>query len=335
MNQSSNQKNRVTIYEVAKASNKSLATVSRVINNKSNVTEKTKRIVNDAIQRLNYRPSALAQGLAKSKSTTIGIVIPSTNYSYINNMLSGMVDTAKIYGYLTILFITKPLEEDNYKMAEKLISSHVDGAVIYDDRLSEESIKRIEEYKIPLVIVGREIESDLLSSITLNYKDTLFEVISNLTSEGDKEITYLSYDNQGQILTRLEEDAINYCKDNNIKINLLNYTDNYNNLYNYMLGYFKENKKGKFICPRDSFALAVMNAATDSNIKVPDDVEIVSIIGTKYSYISRPTLSALTIDMFEVGSIAMRMLTKTLDNTLNQKVYRLKAQYIKRGSTKK
>ena len=102
-----------------------------------------------------------------------------------------------------------------------------------------------------------------------------------------------------------------------------------------MLEYFKTYKKGKFICPRDSFALAVMNAATDSNINVPQDVEVVSIIGTKYSYISRPTLSTLSIDMFEVGSIAMRMLTKTLDNSLKQRVYRLKAQYIKRGSTKK
>ena len=147
-----NQKNRVTIYEVAKASNKSLATVSRVINNKSNVTEKTRKIVNDAIIRLNYRPSALAQGLAKNKSTNIGIVIPSTNYSYINNMLSGMVDIAKIYGYLTILFITKPVEEDNNKMTEKLITSHVDGAVISEDRAAVDAGFCVEPFqKLPVL----------------------------------------------------------------------------------------------------------------------------------------------------------------------------------------
>ncbi len=329
-----NQKNRVTIYEVAKASNKSLATVSRVINNKSNVTEKTRKIVNDAIIRLNYRPSALAQGLAKNKSTNIGIVIPSTNYSYINNMLSGMVDIAKIYGYLTILFITKPVEEDNNKMTEKLITSHVDGAVIYDDKLTTQSLQMLEECKIPLVVIGREIESDLISSIVLNYKEPLFEIVDSLT-EDCNEINYLSYDNQGTILSDLLKETENYCHEKNIKLNVMNFEDNYTMLYNHMLEYFKTYKKGKFICPRDSFALAVMNAATDSNINVPQDVEVVSIIGTKYSYISRPTLSTLSIDMFEVGSIAMRMLTKTLDNSLKQRVYRLKAQYIKRGSTKK
>ena len=92
-------KDRVTIYEVAKSAGVSLATVSRVINNKNNVTEKTRKLVEDTIERLGYKPSALAQGLATNRSTNIGIVLPATNYVYISNILSGMVDIAKIYGY--------------------------------------------------------------------------------------------------------------------------------------------------------------------------------------------------------------------------------------------
>ena len=72
-------KDRVTIYEVAKAADVSLATVSRVINNHPNVTEKTKIRVEEAVARLGYKPSALAQGLATNRSTNIGIVIPSVN----------------------------------------------------------------------------------------------------------------------------------------------------------------------------------------------------------------------------------------------------------------
>ena len=56
-------KDRVTIYEVAKASGVSLATVSRVINNQGNVTEATRKRVQDTIARLGYKPSGLAQAL--------------------------------------------------------------------------------------------------------------------------------------------------------------------------------------------------------------------------------------------------------------------------------
>jgi DNA-binding LacI/PurR family transcriptional regulator len=80
-------KDRVTIYEVARASGVSLATVSRVINKKGNVTEETRRRVEETIVRLGYKPSAVAQALATSKSTNIGIVIPSANYVYISNIV--------------------------------------------------------------------------------------------------------------------------------------------------------------------------------------------------------------------------------------------------------
>ena len=89
-------KDRVTIYEVAKAAGVSLATVSRVINKQANVTQETKERVEETIKRLGYRPNALAQGLATSRTTNIGIVVPNTNYVHIANLLSGMIDIGKI-----------------------------------------------------------------------------------------------------------------------------------------------------------------------------------------------------------------------------------------------
>ena len=73
-------KERVTIYVVAQAADVSLATVSRVINHRPNVTKETREKVEAAIARLGYRPSALAQGLARSK-TAGGI--PARNWHRI------------------------------------------------------------------------------------------------------------------------------------------------------------------------------------------------------------------------------------------------------------
>ena len=157
-------KDRVTIYEVAKVAGVSLATVSRVINNHPNVTEKTKKAVKEAIARLGYKPSALAQGLANSRSTNIGIMIPSTGYAYVSNMLDGMIDIAKIYGYVTSIFITKRTKEDAAQVIESLIKEL--QARLADENLSEEEesdlIQRLNNYNRVKVAIARKLQRLIL-----------------------------------------------------------------------------------------------------------------------------------------------------------------------------
>ena len=178
-------KDRVTIYEVAKAAGVSLATVSRVINKQSNVTEQTKQRVEETIKRLGYRPNALAQGLATSRTTNIGIVIPSTNYVHIANLLSGMIDIGKIYGYQTTLFVTKHSQDEVQDVISKLITSHVDGAIIFDDELEEKDIKSIASYNVPSVIIGEKLQGEKLASISLNFADALEKFIKRHASTKD------------------------------------------------------------------------------------------------------------------------------------------------------
>ncbi|MCI2068706.1 MAG: LacI family transcriptional regulator [Bacilli bacterium] len=333
-----NMKDRATIYGVAKRAGVSLATVSRVINGKNNVTEKTKKQVTDAIKELGYRPSALARGLATNKSTNIGIVIPGTNYVYICNMLSGMTDIAKIYGYQTTLFVTRRSKEDAQKEIEKLISSHVDGAVIFDDELDENEIKYIQNYNIPLVVIGHEMSDERLASITLDYKSTLIDITKDYYERTpDGQINFLDITMAGNMMDDLRDNLLQYTSANGKSVSLIHSEDSYQRLYSDMKVYFEtpSHRHGLFICPRDSLACAVINAAIEDGVKIPDEIEVISVVGTKYSYIVRPQVSSLEIDLFEVGSIAMRMLTKLLKGELDQKVFRFKSQFAVRGSTKK
>ncbi len=68
-------KQNVTIYDVARESGVSMATVSRVVNGTSNVRPSTKKKVMDVIEKLNYRPNEVARGLASKKTTTVGVII--------------------------------------------------------------------------------------------------------------------------------------------------------------------------------------------------------------------------------------------------------------------
>ena len=66
----------VTIYDVAREAGVSMATVSRVVNGNKNVKENTRKKVLEVIDRLDYRPNAVARGLASKRTTTVGVVIP-------------------------------------------------------------------------------------------------------------------------------------------------------------------------------------------------------------------------------------------------------------------
>lgn len=338
MSQEDYLKKRVTIYQVAKESGYSLATVSRVINNKDNVTEETKKRVNEVIEKLGYKPSAIAQGLAKSKTTNVGIVIPSSLYTYVASMLSGMLETAKIYGYQTTLFVTSQNHEEASEVVERVISSNVDGAVIFDDQLSEEDINKLANYSIPVAVIGREIEGTNVASIPLDYTGSIREIVQNHFALGDEDIIFLRLNEGGALMENLERVAREMCESlgKGECFRTINVEDSYSRTYEQFSEYFaREAKSGCFIAPRDSISCGVANAARDQNVSIPDQIEILSVVGTKYSRIVRPNLTSLDIDMYEVGSIAMRMLTKLLNGSLKIRVFPFVSTIEQRSSTRK
>ena len=328
-------KDRVTIYEVAKAAGVSLATVSRVINNQSNVTLETKKRVEDTIARLGYKPNALAQGLATNRTTNIGIVIPDVNYVHISNLLSGMIDIGKIYGYQTTLFVTKHSSQDTKEVIAKLLTSHVDGAVVFDDELEQSDIETIIKYNIPLILIGDkfDIKDEKVGNITLNFASAIKEVINRHYENGGEKVTFLHSTNEGKMIQSIESKITHDLLKDSYDEMLV--TDSYHETYLQFIEYFKKVKKGQFVCPRDSLACALTNAAIDSGLKVPEDIEVVSVIGTKYSIVSRPTISSCELDFYDVGSIAMRMVTKLLKDELKNKYYHFDARYNSRSSTRK
>ena len=124
------------------------------------------------------------------------------------------------------------------------------------------------------------------------------------------------------------------CKDLGRNYAVLNVDDSSTRTYEDFLEYFRKYKSGYFVAYRDSIAAAIENAATDSGLKVPEDVEVVSLIGTKYANITRPTLSSFDINMQDVGKRSMYMLMDLMKGELEKKTYRIESVYRKRGSTK-
>ena len=323
---STNKKARVTIYEVAKKAGVSLATVSRVINNGDNVSQESKDKVNKVIKELGYKPSALAQGLATSKTVTIGVVIPSANYVYISNLINGISEVAKEKGFRISLFTTSHSKLDAYKVIEDVIKSHVDGVIIFDDELTGDDIRSINSYSVPVIIINHNITGNTTGCILFNHDELIRKIILDNFAKNGKEMTFIHVHNGGRLLNRVEKVFIDIHNLNNKPYHIFNCDDSYSQTYEDFKEYFKYNKKGYFVAYRDSIAAAVINAAEDNGLNVPKDIEVISIIGTKYSKIIRPNISILYIDFNEVGKRACYMLVDLSNDELNKKVVKFETK---------
>lgn len=331
-----NIKDRVTIYEVAKTAKVSLATVSRVINNKGNVTEDTKKRVEEAIHKLGYKPSSLAQSLATSKTTNIAIILPAANYVYISYMLSGMIDVGRIYGYRCTVF-TSDTNEDSESLVNNIITSRCDGAIVFGNQFTEEDIQKLISYNVATVIVGNNLEAEKIASVEIDYNSEVKHVIRSYLEKGIKDIAVLKYKKENMYFLNNVTNAVKEIF-NEFGLEYNNYIeidDSYHGTYEMMNSLFKNSEKHQvYIAPRDSLAAAIINAANDNGVNCPNDIEVLAIIGTKYSIMTRPSISSMDVDMYEVGSVAARMLTKLLAGKLNNKLFKLTGEYIKRLSTK-
>ncbi len=329
-------KGRATIYEVAKKANVSLATVSRVINGKGNVNEETAKLVRDAIDELGYIPSGVAQGLATSTTTNIGIFLPSPNYVYINKILSGMMDVCKIYGYRPLLFTYEDVS-DAERAIDSVIASRVEGIVVYNSQLEEEDVEKFAKISLPTVIIGSDKLMDTNGLVDADYRSSLAKFVKAEIQNGIKEIVFLKDPNKDWHVTNGYEDTlIEETKDKNVTLKEVEINDSYTSIYEHYIEEFKKHKPNHelFITTRDSLGHAILNAGQDLGYNCPDDFEVMGVIGTKDSVKSRPQLSSIKADLYEVGSIAMRMLTKMLKDEMKQKEFIFTSEYVKRGSTK-
>lgn len=306
---------RVTIYDVANEANVSLATVSRVINDSSVVKEATKKKVEEAIIKLGYKPNAIAQGLALQKTTSIGLIVPDTSFTYTGQIINGLLDVSKIYNYGVILHTMTEGISDVNKIIDVIIKSHVDGVIIYSDKISQDTINLLNDYNISIVVIGNKISSAKVCSVYVDAEKAIYDLVSAYLAKGINDIAILEDRKNIASTNQLLEGAIKAFKEKKMAFkNFIKIPAEARSSYRFLKEYFARNKHQLIIVNRDTQALATLNAARENNIAVPDEMELVCAIDTKYNSMVRPAISAFTVPSYDLGAVAMRLMTKMLQN---------------------
>jgi LacI family transcriptional regulator len=179
---------RVSIKDVAKYAGVSTATVSHVINQTRFVSEETRQKVLAAIETLNYQPSAIARGLATNATQTIGLIISDVTNPFFTAVARGVEDEITRHGYHTIFCNTDedPIRENEY--LRLLSARQIDGLIIAPARTYSESLIRMSEAGIPIVLIDRGTNGVRAPLVCVDNEGGAYQAIKYLIELGHRRI---------------------------------------------------------------------------------------------------------------------------------------------------
>lgn len=331
----------VTIYDVAREAGVSLATVSRVINGSNVVKSGTRDRVMEAIQRLDFKPNQIARGLATSKTTTIAIVFPQSLFAHVKDMIGGIGDTSRRLDYNVSIYTTDEIGDGNpiETVIERVVKSRADGVILFNNEEIDQEIELVNKYKIPSVVIGSCVSSEYMGSIFVDSKKIAYDVVDEYLQKGKKDIVFVS-PRQNLIKTEdfmkgIEEAYQHHGMTFDIESQMIHTSTHYEKSYPQFLEYFKDHRHDLVLTGYDKEAVAVVNAAVDNGIKVPDDMEVIGMMNTSYALICRPPLTSINVPVYDMGALAVRLLTKILnEEEINQKEVPVQHLLMPRGTTK-
>ena len=176
----------ITIYDVAREAGVSMATVSRVVNGNKNVKENTRKKVLEVIDRLDYRPNAVARGLASKKTTTVGVVIPNIANAYFSILAKGIDDIATMYKYNIVLASSDEDDDKEVNVINTLFAKQVDGIIFMGHHLTEKIRAEFSRARTPVVLSGTVDLEHQLPSVNIDHSKAAQDAVALLAKHHDK-----------------------------------------------------------------------------------------------------------------------------------------------------
>ncbi|PAB60285.1 LacI family DNA-binding transcriptional regulator [Anaeromicrobium sediminis] len=326
----------ISIKDVAKMAEVSVATVSRVLNKNTNVKEETEKRVLDAIEKTGYKPNAIARSLKVKNTRTIGIMIPDISSNFFPEVVRGIEDVANEFNYNIILCNTDLDREKESKYLDILVEKQVDGIIYMSNTFTDQLAEKVKKMGIEIVLISTDYKD--LPSITIDNVKASKDAVDYLIEKGYENIALI-----GGQMTDPNAGLPRY----NGYINAMSHAGKTINKdfivegnYKFESGYTGmkkllelEKKPDAVFTVSDEMAVGIIRAVLESGYKVPKDMAVIGFDNTNMAKMTYPSLTTLSQPLYEMGAVGMRLLTKLLnkEEVENHKIV-LEHELIKRES---
>lgn len=316
-------RSKTTIYDVAEKAGVSRQTVSRVLNNREDVSTETRKRVKEIMVELNYHPSAVAQSLSRQKSNIFGVVTAGLKYIGPSRTLNGITSKAEELGYGLLLKELAGFNANNVRPLILWFQAHqVDGIIwavpeIGDNRKWLANF--FSEIDIPIIFLTMEKRDDVSIVSTDNFLGAKMAT-QHLINIGKKHIGHIAGPLDWWEARQRKLGWETALQNTGYKISDQMWTEgNWSsksgttafieliNKYPEMDGLFVGN---------DQMALSVLRTACDQGLKIPEQLAVVGFDGLSDSEFYCPPLTTVNQNQNELGSIAVEELVRIVQKKL-------------------
>ena len=329
---------KVTIYDVAKESGCSTATVSLALNGNHSIKKETRDKILNVSKILNYSPNYFGKGLTTQKTNTIGLMLPEITNPIYAQMIEGIELYLHEKGYNLILNISGMDKEKELHCFEMLKQNKVEGMIVFpthEEYLTKNIISKGYSNS-PLVFCGVKSSDDSINYIKSDDRFGAQLAVEKLIQSGNKRIAFIApVSNEHQSYERLEGYKYALTK-NNIEINpqLIIYCSmEYTEIYKKTKELLDDQKPDAIFCLYDFAAISVMRAIYEMGLKIPQDVSIIGYDNIQIAQYLPVALSTVESNSYKMGEVAAEMLFDIIEkNKTEVKHVVLKPKLISRES---
>jgi LacI family transcriptional regulator len=306
---------RVTIADVAHHAGVTKTTVSRVINNKGEISIETREKVLKAVDHLGYRRSRIARGLATDQTFLLGLIVPSISSEFFMEIARGAENAAWENDYKILLCNTEGDWDREAGMFLFLEDIQVDGLVVCAPRLPEERlVPLVEQFQNVVVVNGQGIGGrELAGAIETDDAGGMKQVVNHLISSGRCHLTYLGGPADARVSSERYHGFVSAFQSAGYALNPEWYTTCHPvNLH----GGYEAVKRLKnvlseidgLVCFNDLVAAGAIRACIDMGFRVPDDIAVTGCDDIQLATLVQPSLTTLQTPKQDIGALAVNML---------------------------
>ncbi|WP_373599094.1 LacI family DNA-binding transcriptional regulator [Paraclostridium bifermentans] len=330
---------KVTIKDVAKEAGVATSTVSRVLSNNSKISDETKEKVHKAIDKLNYKPNAIARSLAKNKTRILGVILPSEAQdllvnSFFINAMKGMSLYAQSKNYYITYVFTKENETELESIKEIINTNLIEGIILLRSKENDQCINYLKNINFPFSIIGRPEDSEGILWVDNDNFQATYNIATRLIEKGHKNIGFIgaienlnmSKDRLNGYKMALEVNGMSINE--NIIIHAKDFTEDEGYICTKKL--IKHNELSAIIATDDVLAFGARKILKEEDI---DNISLVGFNDTQLDKYQTPPLASVNINADELGYHVTRLLIEKLENSeCKCSHFIVKTEFIERES---
>ena len=302
------------LADVARSCGVSISTASRAINNRGEVSSKTRARVLEAAEKLGYVPNSLAKGLWSGTTKTVGIVVSTIKSSFYANVVGVIEDFLGGHGYNILVNSTNEDPERELRAIKLLVEQRVDGIVLAPVESEPAAVDFLDKNNVPYVIMGRSVRNADTNHVVCD--DLLIGKLAaeHLLQAGHKQILFVNsaLNHSAELRakgfrTRLKEYGIEW--DENFMLPIGGKRPMVDSLHEALN---RAVKPTAIFCFCDDFALEVMQVLKQRGLKIPTDLAVMGVDNLSLTELLDPPLTTIDTQKTKMGTLSAEILLKAM-----------------------